>query len=222
MVRAPAGRRHSLGRGKARLADGTEVDLNGSQVLPDGSIRLADGRVIKDGRVAGGSVTPGAAGAKYVNADGSEIVIPPDFDWKNGEAKGIEKTYVGGKGARLVRETKVTFRPTPSPSAPNTFVVSRTDGESRSWAFEAPPCPALEKKPGQPEPHPGVADRGGGTGFTVSKWTVTSPSGSPTLSSTSGAQVSATFRPRPPTPLRSAARRIGTALCHQSQSSGRR
>ena len=183
-----------LGGGKARLADGTEVDLNGSQVLPDGSIRLADGRVIKDGRVAGGSVTPGAAGAKYVNADGSEIVIPPDFDWKNGEAKGIEKTYVGGKGARLVRETKVTFRPTPSPSAPNTFVVSRTDGESRSWAFEVAPVPGSEKKSaGSLSLTLALSDRSGGTGFTVSKWTVTSPSGSPTLSSTSGAQVSATF-----------------------------
>ena len=184
----------SLGGGKARLADGTEVDLNGSQVLPDGSIRLADGRVIKDGRVGGGGVEAGAAGAKYVNADGSEIVIPADFDWKNGEAKGVEKVYVGGKGARLVRETKVAFKPTPSPSAPNTFVVSRSDGETRSWAFEVAPVPGSEKKTsGSLSLTLALSDRNGATSFTVNKWNITSPSGSPTLGGTSGSQVTATF-----------------------------
>jgi hypothetical protein len=183
-----------LGGGKMRLADGTEVDLNGSQVLPDGSIRLADGRVIKDGRISGGAVEAGAPGAKYVNADGSEIVIPADFDWKNGEANGVEKVYVGGKGARLVRETKVTFKPTPSPTSPNTFVVTRTNGEARSWAFEVAPVPGSEKKTsGSLSLTIALSDRNGGTNFTVSKWNITSPSGSPTLSGTSGSQVTATF-----------------------------
>ncbi len=180
--------------GMLRLRDGSVVDLKGCTVQPDGSIKLADGSVIRpDGTRAGGA-TAGGKEAKYVNADGSEIVIPPDFDWKNGEAKGIEKTYVGGKGARLVRETKVTFRPTPSPSAPNTYVVSRVDGESRTWAFEVAPVPGSEKKSaGSLSLTLALSDRGGGTGFTVSKWNITSPSGSPTLSSTSGAQASATF-----------------------------
>jgi hypothetical protein len=180
--------------GKLRLRDGSVVDLKGCTVQPDGSIKLADGSVIRPDGTRVGGTAPGGKEAKYVNADGSEIVIPPDFDWKNGEAKGIEKTYVGGKGARLIRETKVTFRPTPSPSAPNTFVVSRVDGESRTWAFEVAPVPGSEKKSaGNLSLTLALSDRSGGTGFTVSKWNITSPSGSPTLSSTSGAQVSATF-----------------------------
>ncbi len=183
----------SLGGGRARLADGTEVDLNGSHVLPDGSIQLADGRIIKNGQVAS-EATPGSTGAKYVTADGQEIVIPADFSWKNGEATGIEKVYVGGKGARLIRETKVTFKPTPSPTAANTYVVQRTNGESRSWAFQVAPVPGSEKKSsGSLTLTLAISDRNGGTGFTVSNWKINSPSGSPTMGSTSGDQVTATF-----------------------------
>lgn len=184
----------ALPDGKLRLKDGSVVDLKGCEVQPDGSIKLADGSVIRADGTRGGGATPGGNGAKYVGEDGSELVIPPDFDWKNGEAKGIEKVYVGGKGARLTRETKVTFRPTPSPSAPNTFVVNRVDGESRTWALEVVPVSGSEKKAaGSLSYTLALSDHTGGTGFTVTKWEITSPSGSPTLSSTSGAQVTATF-----------------------------
>ena len=180
--------------GKLRLKDGSVVDLKGCEVQPDGSIKLADGSVIKaDGTRVGGA-GPGAMGAKYVAEDGSEMVIPPDFDWKNGEATGIERVYVGGKGARITRETKVTFRPTPSPSSPNTYVVNRVDGESRTWAFEVAPVSSSEKKAaGSLSFTLALSDHNGGTGFTVTKWDITSPSGSPTLSGTSGAQATATF-----------------------------
>lgn len=183
----------SLGGGKIRLADGTEVDLNNSEVTPNG-IRLSNGRILKpDGTVVAGA-TPGGSGASYVDASGNEIVIPADFGWKNGEAKGVERAYVGSKGARLTRETKVTFRPTPSPTAPNTYVVNREDGESRTWAFEVAPLPGSEKKSGGSLAITlALTDRAGGTAFTVDKWEITSPSGSPTLSGTAGAQVTATF-----------------------------
>ena len=184
----------ALPDGKLRLKDGSVVDLKGCEVQPDGSIKLADGSVIKADGTRGGGAAPGGQGAKYVSEDGSEMVIPPDFDWKNGEAKGIERVYVGGKGARLTRETKVTFRPAPSPSAPNTFVVNRVDGESRTWALAVAPVSGSEKKAaGSLSFALALSDRNGGTGFTVTKWEITSPSGSPTLSSTSGAQVTATF-----------------------------
>ena len=184
------------GGGKARLADGTEVDLNGSQVLPDGSIRLADGRVIKDGKIAGpaapqGPVTP-PRNATLVDADGNEVA--EEYVWENGEGKGVDKVYVGGKGKRLTRETKVTVRATPSAGKANTYEVTKTAGESRSWAFVVAPVPGSEKKAaGSLTIALALTDRNGGSGYTVGKWDITSPAGAPSVSATSGTQATATF-----------------------------
>lgn len=178
--------------GKARLADGTEVDLNGAQVLPDGSIRLADGRIIKDGRlVSAGPVNPGKD-ARLYDADGNEI--SDEFVWENGEGKGIDKVYVGGKGNRLVRETKVSVRATPNASKPNTYEVTKTPGESRTWAFVVAPEPGSEKKAtGSYTVAVALTDKSGATGFTAAKWEITGPAGSPSLGNSSGPQVTATF-----------------------------
>ena len=182
------------GGGKARLADGTEVDLNGATVLPDGSIRLADGRIIKDGRLVSGNaaaVNPGRD-ARLYDADGNEI--SDEFVWENGEGKGVDKTYVGGKGSRLVRETKVAVRATPNPAKPNTYEVTKTPGESRSWAFVVAPVPGSEKKStGSYTVAVALTDKSGATGFTAAKWEITGPGGSPSLDGTSGLQVTATF-----------------------------
>jgi hypothetical protein len=184
----------AIAGGKARLADGTEVDLNGAQVLPDGSIRLADGRIIKDGRLVSGSaaaVNPGQ-GAKLYDADGNEI--SDEYVWENGEGKGIDKVYVGGKGNRLVRETKVTVRATPSPSKANTYEVTKTPGESRTWAFIVAPVSGSEKKAtGSYTVAVALTDKSGASGFTAAKWEITGPGGSPSLDNTSGPQVTATF-----------------------------
>jgi hypothetical protein len=182
--------------GKIRLADGTEIDPTGCTVLPDGSIRLADGRIVKDGRLmaaAGpaGPVTPTKDG-RLVDADGNEI--SDEYVWENGEGKGIDKTYVGGKGARLTRETKVSVRATPSSTKANTYEVTKTPGEARSWAFVVAPVPGSEKKSsGSLTLTLALSDRNGATGFTVSKWEITSPSGAPSQSGSTGAQVTATF-----------------------------
>jgi hypothetical protein len=184
----------ATGSGKARLADGTEVDLNGAQVLPDGSIRLADGRIIKDGRLVSGTaaaVNPGRD-AKLYDADGNEIT--DEFVWENGEGKGIDKVYVGGKGSRLVRETKVSVRATPNASKPNTYEVTKTPGESRTWAFIVAPVPGSEKKSsGSYTVAVALTDKSGAAGFTAAKWEITGPGGSPSLNNSSGLQVTATF-----------------------------
>jgi len=187
----------SLGGGRVRLADGTEVDLNGAKVQPDGSILLADGRTIKDGKVVAGQVSAGRAvnptrGATLLDPDGNEIA--DEYVWENGEGKGVDKVYVGGKGMRLTRETKVTVRATPSTTKANTYEVAKTPGESRTWAFVIAPVPGSEKKSaGHLTFALALTDHNGGTGFTVSRWDITSPAGSPTLGESSGAQVTATF-----------------------------
>jgi hypothetical protein len=186
----------ATGGGKARLADGTEVDLNGSQVLPDGSIRLADGRVIKDGKiaapaVAAAPVTP-PKNATLLDANGNEV--SEDYVWENGEGKGVDKIFVGGKGKRLTKETKVTVRATPTPGKANTYEVTKTAGESRSWAFIVAPVPGSEKKAaGSVAITLALSDGNGGTGFAVSKWDITSQAGAPSVSGTTGTQVTATF-----------------------------
>jgi hypothetical protein len=180
--------------GRAHLADGTEVDLNGAQVLPDGSIRLADGRIIKDGRLVGGgaAVVNPSRDARLFDADGNEI--SDEFVWENGVGKGVDKTYVGGKGSRLVRETKVSVRATPNPSKPNSYEVTKTPGESRTWAFIVAPVPGSERKStGNYTVAVALTDKSGATGFTAAKWEITGPGGSPNLDSSSGLQVTATF-----------------------------
>jgi hypothetical protein len=185
----------ATGGGKARLADGTEVDLNGAQVLPDGSIRLADGRVIKDGRLVSGSSGPVVPGkdAKFYDADGNEITV--DATWgPDGAGAGVDKVYVGGRGERLVRETKVTFKPVPISDKPNAYTVAKTPGESRTWAFIVGPVPGSDKKAsGSYTVAVALTDKSGASGFTASRWEITGPGGSPSLDNTSGPQVTATF-----------------------------
>lgn len=186
----------SIGAGKLRLADGTEVDLNGSKVQPDGSILLADGRVIKGTKVTAaagmaGPVTP-PKGAMLVDAEGNEIL--DEYVWENGEGKGVDKIYVGGKGMRLTRETKVTVRATLNAGKANTYAVAKTPGESRTWAFVIAPVAGSEKKAtGHLTLALALSDRNGGTGFTVNKWDISSPAGAPSMGEGSGPQVTATF-----------------------------
>ena len=179
--------------GTARLADGRTVDLKNAALDPNGDVRLASGETLGGGGGGGGGAVPDA-NSRFVGSDGSEIVIPADFDWKNGVATGIEKTYVGGRGGRLIRETKVTFRPSPSPGQPNTFVVARENGETRSWAFDVNTVPGSEKKStGSLAIALELADRNGATGFAVADWRIGGPSGPVSVGNSPGNQASATF-----------------------------
>jgi len=178
--------------GTARLADGRTVDLKNASIDPSGGVHLASGENLSNGS-AGADATPNS-NSRFVDADGGEIVIPADFDWKNGVATGIEKVYVGGRGGRLIRETKVTFRPSPSSNQPNTFVVARENGEVRSWAFDVATLPGSEKKStGSVTIGFELNDRNGGTAFTVENWDIGGPGGSPALGGSSGNQTTATF-----------------------------
>jgi len=181
--------------GTARLADGRTVDLRNATVDPQGGVRLASGETL--GGAGSGGTASGAmpdSNSHFVAADGSEIVIPADFDWKNGVATGIEKVFVGGRGGRLIRETKVTFRPSPSPTQANTFVVARENGESRSWAFDVATVAGSEKKStGSVTIAFELSDRNGGTGFTVGNWDISGPSGSAVVGNAPGNQTTATF-----------------------------
>jgi len=177
--------------GTARLADGRTVDLKNAAIEPDGRVRLASGETLGG---SGGDGGVANANSRFVGTDGGEIVIPADFDWKNGIATGIEKVFVGGRGGRLIRETKVTFRPSPSPGQPNTFVVARENGEVRSWAFDVQTVPGSEKKStGSLTIAFELTDRNGATGFTIEKWDISGPGGSPAVSNSAGAQATATF-----------------------------
>jgi hypothetical protein len=179
--------------GTARLADGRTVDLKNATLDPNGGVRLASGESLGGAGPAESAAVPDAK-SRFVGADGGEIVIPADFDWRNGVATGIEKTYVGGRGGRLIRETKVTFRPAPSPGQPNTFVVARENGETRSWAFDVNTVPGSEKKStGSLGISLQLADRDGATGYTVDGWDIGGPSGPVSVGSSPGNQASATF-----------------------------
>lgn len=192
--------------GTVRLADGRTVDLHNATIDPSGNVRLANGELLSPnggGSGAGGggmsngfgSVAPVPdANSHFVGADGSEFVIPADFNWKDGVATGIEKVYVGGRGERLIRETKVTFRPTPSPNQPNTYVVSRENGETRTWQFDVTTVPGSERKStGSLTASLQLADRRGNVGFTVDNWSISGPSGSPSMGGSPGNETTATF-----------------------------
>lgn len=178
----------ALDGGKARLKSGEVVDLNGSKVLPNGDILLADGRTIKNGNLFAQNPD---LNAKLLDSDQNEIA--DEYVWKDGKGQGVDKKYVGGKGARLVQEVKVTVVAAPTDS-PNTYSVTKTPGEARSWSFAVAPVSGSEKKSsGSLTITLAVTDKNGGTGFTISKWEITGPSGSPSLDQTSGAEVHATF-----------------------------
>lgn len=178
----------ALDGGKARLRSGEVVDLNGSKILPNGAILLADGRTIKNGMLFGQNPD---ANAKLLDGDQNEIA--DEYVWKDGKGEGVDKKYVGGKGARLVQEVKVTVVASPTDS-PNTYSVTKTPGEARSWAFVVAPKEGSEKKSsGSLTITLAVSDKNGGTGFTISKWDITSGSGSPSLEQSSGNEVRATF-----------------------------
>jgi hypothetical protein len=177
-----------LDGGKARLKSGEVVDMNGSKVLPNGDVLLADGRTIKNGNLF--DQNPGAD-AKLLDGDQNEV--SDEYVWKDGMGQGVDKKYVGGKGARLVQEVKVTVVAKPTDTA-NTYSVTKTPGEARSWAFVVAPVQGSEKKSsGSLTITLAVSDKNGGTGFTISKWDITSSAGSPTLEQSSGSQVLATF-----------------------------
>jgi len=201
IVSDPSGRSATLAGatlnpdGTARLADGRTVDLRNAAIDPQGNVRLASGEVLPGNGGGGvGSTALPDSNSHFVGADGSEIVIPADFDWKNGVATGIEKVFVGGRGGRLIRETKVTFRPTPSPGQVNTYVVARENGESRTWAFDVATVPGSEKKSsGSLTVGFELSDRNGSTGFNIANWEINGPAGSPAVGNAPGNQTTATF-----------------------------
>jgi hypothetical protein len=201
IVSDPSGRSATLAGatlnpdGTARLADGRTVDLRNAAIDPQGNLRLASGEVLpgSGGSNVGAAALPDA-NSHFVGSDGSEVVIPADFDWKNGVATGIEKVFVGGRGGRLIRETKVTFRPTPSPGQMNTYVVTRENGESRTWAFDVATVPGSEKKSsGAVTIAFELSDRNGSSGFNIANWEINGPSGSPAVGNGPGNQTTATF-----------------------------
>lgn len=177
--------------GTARLPDGRTVDLRGATIDPNGAVRLPSGEDLGGG--GSGSAGIPDANSRFVAPDGSEVVIPADFNWRNGVATGIEKVYVGGRGGRLIRETKVTFRPTPS-GQPNTYVVNRENGESRSWALDVAQVPGSEKKStGSLSVAFELSDRDGASAFTTENWSISGPSGAAPIENVSGNQATATF-----------------------------
>jgi hypothetical protein len=121
------------------------IDVSSIRKDANGNIvgKTMDGRDVylgKDGKWHVGS--PGGAsnrttinnrgpqqGDTYINEKGERITIGPD--WKEPPREGVSKDYIGGGGARLMSETKVT-RQMVSAGA-GQWKSQETPGEARPW-----------------------------------------------------------------------------------------
>jgi hypothetical protein len=175
--------------GSAKLVNGTTVSLTNLHKDSSGNLVTGDNvRIDSQGRgeSGGGSSSssstgggggfkgngPAPGGIQFVDQNGNPITVDPE--WNNGEQSGVRRSYLGGKGARLVSEAKVVRKIVQSSG--NQCVVSEIPGESRTWK--------LSIATGEPRTVNGssqitltLADGGGLTDFTVKGWDATSSSG---------------------------------------------
>lgn len=173
--------------GKARTKSGEIVDLKGSWVDAQGNLHLADGRIINKH----GEILPAPGPDKNSTFIGDEI--PDDFEYTPDGIKGVNKRYAGEKGGRLMSEQQVTIKVTPVAGQANTFTQNRELGATRSWMFSITEVPGSRKKSGgSMTVSYAFTDRNGGT-VPEANWEVSGPSGSGSVSPSSGAQVTVTF-----------------------------
>lgn len=196
--------------------DGSQNFIPGAKLNPDGSAALANGgtvslanlhrdpssgdlvtgdnrRIDSDGRAREGGGKGGASrnftgraspNMSFVDEHGNPITVDPD--WENGEQRGVRREYLGGKGARLVSETKVVRKI--AQSSGNQYVVNVVAGESRSWKLSI--ATGESRSAGGSVQIPlTLTDAGGLTDFTVKNWDAVS---------TTGAHASVTASPDKP------------------------
>jgi hypothetical protein len=171
--------------GSASLANGGSVSLANLRRDPSsGELVTGDNkRIDSEGRVreGGGGSTSGmnknftgraSANMMFVDEHGNPILVDPD--WENGEQRGVRREYLGGKGARLVSETKVVRRI--AQSSGNQFVVNVVPGESRSWKLSIATGETRNLN-GNVQIALTLTDAGGLTDFTVKNWDAVSTTG---------------------------------------------
>lgn len=181
--------------GSANLANGGTVSLSnlhrdpssGDLVTGDNRRIDAEGRA-RDGGGSGGTnrnfTGRASPNMTFVDEHGNPITVDPD--WENGEQRGVRREYLGGKGARLVSETKVVRKI--AQSSGSQFVVNVTPGESRSWKLSI--ATGQNRSAGGNFQVPlTLTDAGGLTDFTVKTWDAVS---------TTGARASITSSPDKP------------------------
>jgi|GEM_PF-1432859 len=180
--------------GSANLANGGSVSLNNlHRDLSSGDLMTGDNkRLDSDGRLREGGASgmsrnfTGRASPNmtFVDEHGNPITVDPD--WENGEQRGVRREYLGGKGARLVSETKV-IRKIAQVSG-NQFVVNVVPGESRTWRLSIA-TGETHTANGAVQITLTLTDAGGLTDFTVKNWDAIS---------TTGAHASITASPEKP------------------------
>ncbi len=183
--------------GSATTADGTKIPLEGLHRDP------ATGALITNNHLSlnpssGVATNPALStsgqmpsGVKCVDENGNPITVDPD--WENGEQRGVKREYLGGKGARLTSESKVTRKIVGAEGTE--WKVKTTTGESRTWDLSIS-MGETKTTGGSLELTLTLVDAGGLTDFTVKSWEVVNASGaraSVTPSSSNPGEATATF-----------------------------
>lgn len=173
--------------GSAKLADGSTVSLSNLRRDPStGALVTGDNvRINSQGIAEGGGSRAGAggdvgrtftgrvpSGVAFVDENGNPVTVDPD--WENGEQKGTRRDYLGGRGARLVSETKVTRKIVQSTG--NQYTVSVVPGESRTWKL-AIGTGETRNVNGSVQVTLTLADGAGLSDFSVKNWEAVSTSG---------------------------------------------
>lgn len=170
--------------GSATLANGGTVTLSHLRRDPSsGDLVTGDNRRIdsegraREGGTGSGGVSKNFSGRTspnmtFVDEHGNPVTVDPD--WENGEQRGVRREYLGGKGARLVSETKVIRRI--AQASGNQFVVNVSPGESRSWKLSIATGETRSSN-GTTQITLTLTDAGGLTDFTVKNWDAVSTTG---------------------------------------------
>lgn len=172
--------------GSATLANGSSVSLanlhrdpsSGDLVTGDNKHIDAEGRAREGG--SGGSANSvnrnftgrASPNMTFVDEHGNPITVDPD--WENGEQRGVRREYLGGKGARLVSETKVVRKI--AQASGSQYVVNVIPGESRSWKLSIA-TGETHNASGTVQIALTLADAGGLSDFTVKNWDAVSTTG---------------------------------------------
>ena len=180
-----------------RGRDGKWHLVSGAELNPDGTATTADGkRVPAESLANAGGINPGSfngrvpPGTVVIDQNGNRITIDADFE--NGEQTGVKKEYIGGAGATLVSETKVTRKLIQASGSE--WRVNVAPGESRSWNFSI--------RMGDQKSSNGTVtltltvDGGGSTAFKIRSWEIADDKGnraSVTPSASNPAEAVATF-----------------------------
>lgn len=199
--------------GTITFADGSTTSINNVKAGPGGAIQVVNPATGATATIDPATGLPGAAGGSggargaggfdpssfngrlppgvvVLDQNGNRITI--DAEFQNGEQTGVKKDYIGGAGATLVSETKVSRKLVQATGSE--WRVNVVPGESRSWNFSI--------RMGEQRSSNGVVtltmtvDGGGSSGFRLNSWEIVDEKGNRAAvapSSQNPAEAVATF-----------------------------